>query len=121
MDIKVKTSLMFGEKLNNCSNLTLFFINDGKVIGTSYFYKMGCNINVVNYESRNKDFALMIENGLYEIFGSLNNLKLVNLCETSIIDSKLLPKVKDYVRNHKIHCEQYEEDITDKVERNLRR
>lgn len=75
--MKVKASLLYNGTLDNCSNLTLFYINDGKVIGTSNFNRFECNINVINYETRDKDFDLMVQNGLYEIFGSLNNLKLI--------------------------------------------
>lgn len=119
--MKLKASLMYGETLDNCSNLTLFHINDGKVIGTSFFHRFGCNINVIDYESREKDFKLMVENGLYDIFGSLNNLKMIELTETTIVDDKLLPKAIEYVKKNNIYCEQYKEDFIDEMDRKLGR
>lgn len=117
--MRLKASLMNGETLDNCSNLTLFHINDGKVIGTSFFHKFGCNINVIDYENRERDFNLMVENGLYSIFGSLKNLKLIESTETTIIDDKLLPKAIEFVKNNNIYCEQYKQDFTDELDRKL--
>lgn len=117
--MKLKASLMHGETLDNCSNLTLFHINDGKVIGTSYFHKFGCNINVINYESKDRDFKLMVENGLYHIFGSLNNLELIEANEATIMDDQLLPRAIEYVKKKNIYCEQYKEDFIDEIDRKL--
>lgn len=119
--IKIKANLMFSENLDNCSNLTLFFMKNGKVIGTVYFDTLGCDINIINYNNRVEDFNLMISSGLYEIVGNLTKLKLIEFGETKIIDDKLLPKAIEFVKNKKILCDGYEKDIQDEIDRKMGR
>lgn len=117
--MKIKASILLNETLEKCSNVTLFFINDGKVIGTSYFDKIGCNIKVINPDYKDIHFTLMTQNGLYEIVGSLKNLKMNKLGEVNIVDNKLIYNAINFIKKEDIHCEHYKEDITDIVDRKL--
>ena len=105
MEQKVRANIV-GETLETCENLTLFYFNKNKVIGTADFSSRGCEIVILDFINKKEDYDIMLSNGLYEIIGTLRGLEPNQLNEIDI-DKNLLPQAIEYVKKHNVDYEIY--------------
>ena len=107
MSIEIRANII-GESLDDCSNATLFYMNNNIVVVTADFNSNGCSIVRHDFNDCDLSFQNAVLNSLYEIMGTTAGFDFNTLNDVDL-DSNQVNKAVNYIKKHNIPCELYKQ------------